>query len=197
MKKVIEGKLYNTQTSKEVTFWRNAYLSNGLYYNCITLYKKKNGEYFLVYTGDTEYCEDEIVPLNTEEAMKFVLNNADVDIFHAEFGFHTKYEDDLTSEGQDYKKKKDYIGASGIAELTLCCNGEKTPLYFGENGSYHAYIVCGSCYIPLYYVKVAQFKDKVDIIDDDGFVTCYEASVIRVYRAGEFCCIIQLLDNNK
>ena len=102
-----------------------------------------------------------------------------------------------SSESHDSKKKKDYIGASDIAELTLCCNGEKTPLHFGEDGTYHAYIVHGTCDIPLHYAEVAQFKDKIDIIDDDGFVTCYEANVIRVYRAGEFGCIIQLLDNNK
>lgn len=199
MKKVIEGKLYNTQTAKEVTFWQNEYLANDIYYHCITLFKKKSGEYFLEHTGGagTEYCGGEIIPLSTEDAMKFVLNHADDETFHAEFGVDTKYEDDLTSESHDYKGKKDYIGASDIAELTLCCNGEKTPLYFGEDGTYHAYIVHGTCDIPLHYAKVAQFKDKIDIIDDDGFVTCYEANVIRVYRAGEFGCIIQLLDNNK
>lgn len=101
-----------------------------------------------------------------------------------------------SSESHDYKEKRT-ISEHRIAESHPLLQRRKTPLHFGEDGTYHAYIVHGTCDIPLHYAEVAQFKDKIDIIDDDGFVTCYEANVIRVYRAGEFGCIIQLLDNNK
>lgn len=42
----------------------------------------------------------------------------------------------------DYKERKEYIGSSDIAELTLRNEGKTQPLHFGEDGSYHAWIIC-------------------------------------------------------
>lgn len=92
----------------------------------------------------------------------------------------------------NYKERKEYIGSSDIAELTLRSEGKTQPLHFGEDGSYYAYIICGEYDIPSHYTEVARFKGKVDILDDDGFVVFYEAEEVVVYRAGEFGCIIQM-----
>ena len=50
MKKIINGKKYDTDTAKEVGYWNNGRLYNDFYYAEETLYKKKTGEFFL-------YCE--------------------------------------------------------------------------------------------------------------------------------------------
>lgn len=96
----------------------------------------------------------------------------------------------------NYKERKEYIGSSDIAELTLRNEGKTQPLHFGEDGSYYAYIICGEYDIPSHYTEVARFKGKVDILDDDGFVVFYEAEEVVVYRAGEFGCIIQMKETD-
>ena len=68
----------------------------------------------------------------------------------------------------NYKERKEYIGSSDIAELTLRNEGKTQPLHFGEDGSYYAYIICGEYDIPSHYTEVARFKGKVDILDDEG-----------------------------
>lgn len=50
-------------------------------------------------------------------------------------------------------------------------------------------IVIGS-----HYRKVASFSHWLKIYDDNELVTEYSASEINVYRAGEYGCVIQLLD---
>ena len=79
MKKIIKGKLYNTETAKEIAAW-----SNGLSYSDFnwceeTLYRKKTGEYFVAGEGGarSKYAErhgdmwgagEEIVPMTEDEA---------------------------------------------------------------------------------------------------------------------------------
>ena len=46
MKKIINGKTYNTETAKAVSVWCNGEYGNMSYVE-ETLYKKKTGEYFL------------------------------------------------------------------------------------------------------------------------------------------------------
>jgi len=51
MKKVIEGKLYNTETAKFLGSWNNGYYANDLPYCYEALYYTKSGAYFLFGTG--------------------------------------------------------------------------------------------------------------------------------------------------
>ena len=46
MKKIINGKTYNTETAKAVSTWCNGEYGN-IFYVEETLYRKKTGEYFL------------------------------------------------------------------------------------------------------------------------------------------------------
>lgn len=93
MKKVINGKMYNTDTAKEIKSWiRNPNSSwSDFTYLQETLYQKKTGEYFLHGCGGarTQYrnvCSDgsvsageKIIPLSDENA-KIWLNEEWKDI---------------------------------------------------------------------------------------------------------------------
>lgn len=47
MKKLINGKMYNTETAKEIATWSNSYYSSDFHYCQETLYKTKKGAYFI------------------------------------------------------------------------------------------------------------------------------------------------------
>ncbi len=47
MKRVINGKRYDTDTADRVATWKNGYFTNDFNYCAEDLYRKKTGEYFL------------------------------------------------------------------------------------------------------------------------------------------------------
>ena len=79
MKKIINGRMYNTETAKNLgTYW-NGYNSTDFRSYSETLYLKRNGEYFLhgeggpmskykEYIGETIYSGEKITPLTKAEA---------------------------------------------------------------------------------------------------------------------------------
>ena len=82
--------------------------------------------------------------------------------------------------------EKEFIGDSDIATLIMLGYDSKEKdglllkkLNFGEDGNYRAYIVEGQAEIGSHYELVAEFD------------------VIKVFRAKEFGCIIQLLKEEK
>lgn len=88
MKKIINGKMYNTETAEEICKY-----SSGQYgdFECIrkTLFKKKTGEFFLKAYGGamTSYeGEETIEPLTEEEAKSFVERNGSVETYIELFG---------------------------------------------------------------------------------------------------------------
>lgn len=102
---------------------------------------------------------------------------------------------------KNYEKR--YIGSSDFAALTLTgmrptdepgdCTGLKTfALHFGGDGSYDAYICDGDAEIGAHYTLEATFVGWLRIYDDDGLIRKFYADVIKIYRAGECGCIIQL-----
>lgn len=92
---------------------------------------------------------------------------------------------------------KQHIGSSDIARLTLTGyqKGEGSvtvPLYFGQAGSYNAYIVEGEAEIGDDYEKKAEFHSHLTIFDDAGPVKRITGERIVVYRTAETGCIIQM-----
>ena len=98
MKKIINGRLYNTNTAKCV-----GYFSNDLEYNDINafeekLYRKKNGEFFLYGWGgaNTEFAEkcgtrswcsgESIRPISINEAKEWAEENLSADKYIDCFG---------------------------------------------------------------------------------------------------------------
>lgn len=101
--------------------------------------------------------------------------------------------------GKSYKDfEKEYIGSSDIASLILAGHSrwglKLHDLHFGIDDSYQAYIVNGECEIGEHYRFEAEFYTWLNIYDDDELVKEFRADIIRVYRAGEHGCIIQLLN---
>lgn len=97
MKKIINGKLYNTETAKCVGSDRYSY-PRDFHYWCETLYRKKGGDYFLHGEGGpaSKYAEkvdsngwsggESIIPMNIDEAKKWAEVHLDVDEYIEEFG---------------------------------------------------------------------------------------------------------------
>ena len=98
MKKIINGKMYNTETAKKIGWW-----SNGASYSDFNrieeaLYLKKTGEYFLFgeggpMTGYAESCGDNcwsggsaIRPMTEEQAKRWAEKKLDADEYIAAFG---------------------------------------------------------------------------------------------------------------
>ena len=101
---------------------------------------------------------------------------------------------------KDFEKK--YIGSSDIASLVMvgCREGEgvKTELLrFCEDGCYNAYIVFQTdkdeINIENHYKKVATFNHWLKIYDDDGKTFYKHAKEFNIYRAGQYGCIIQII----
>ena len=98
MKKVIRGRLYDTETAKEIgSTCGGGENSRDFHYWEETLYKKKTGEYFLhcfggamsqygVWHGNSGGSGEHIKPLSYEEAEDWAEKALDGDEYIAEFG---------------------------------------------------------------------------------------------------------------
>lgn len=98
MKRIINGKLYNTATAKEIGAWSNNYNYGDFSYCEETLYLKRTGEYFLYGKGGpmSKYSQscgqnswsggEEITPLTETEAREWAEKHLDADEYIEIFG---------------------------------------------------------------------------------------------------------------
>ena len=98
MKKIINGKMYNTDTARKVATCEHGDGPRDFHYYCESLYCKRTGEYFLAGEGGpmTRYSRstgqrswsggENIFPLTYEEAMEWAEREMDADDYQAEFG---------------------------------------------------------------------------------------------------------------
>ena len=91
MKKVINGKMYDTDTARRVAEIDHGGLTNDLDYWSITIYRKKNKEFFLwnyvsVRDASCNGAKDTIKPLSDSAAKQWIEKNASGDVYVAEFG---------------------------------------------------------------------------------------------------------------
>ena len=98
MKKIINGKLYDTEKAKKLGDWDNGLYTNDLNYVCETLYKKRTGEFFLLGEGGaaTNYSERigsndwcygyAIMPMSFDEAQKWAEKHLDAECYQEIFG---------------------------------------------------------------------------------------------------------------
>lgn len=97
MKKIINGKKYDTDTAKCVGDWTNGYGGNDFHYVSESLYRKKTGEFFLYGEGGamTQYAESdgdaycggaEIIPLTEKRAKEWAEKHLDCDDYESIFG---------------------------------------------------------------------------------------------------------------
>ena len=106
MRKIIGGKMYDTDTAKKVGEWDNQRYGD-FQYCAETLYQKRTGEFFLY--GESgpagRYAESAgnmmksgkaIVPMTYNEAREWVENNLDADDYEALFGEVTEEDEGKT-----------------------------------------------------------------------------------------------------
>ena len=97
---------------------------------------------------------------------------------------------------KDYDKQ--FIGDSDEARLILKSESRLEFLNFGEDGSYWAYFVDEFCEIPDHYTLVHTFSaadtyTTVIFYDDEGKTNSITTKEIRIYRSGDFGCIVQAI----
>lgn len=98
MKKIINGKMYDTETAQNIGCYNNGLSGGDFWFVEETLYRKKNGEFFLYGEGgamsrysrqDGSYSRCggmELVPLSTEEAKAWVEKHCSADVYIEIFG---------------------------------------------------------------------------------------------------------------
>jgi len=108
MRKIINGRTYNTNTSKRVGYWTNGIPSNDFGYCYETLYKNTKGAYFLhgeggAYSkyatakGDNRGWGEQIVPMTKEEAQEWAEERLEAEEYEEEFGEQEEAGSDLTT----------------------------------------------------------------------------------------------------
>lgn len=90
-----------------------------------------------------------------------------------------------------------FIGSSDIASLTLRGPMRADVLDFGEDGRYRAYIVDEQATIPAHYKLKFETTAWLHVYDDDCLAYRAAADEIKVYRARERGCIIQLIGSRQ
>lgn len=98
MKKIINGKVYSTDTAKRVAIYYSGYDPNDFHYYTEELYQKKTGEFFLFgygkaaspYSerfGSNEWCGgSKIIPLSFKDAQEWAEKHLDGEDYCEIFG---------------------------------------------------------------------------------------------------------------
>ena len=98
MRKVINGKMYNTETAEFLGGWSNGYYTNDFHYCSEDLYRTKKGTYFIYGKGGamSRYSSDkgngwrgfgsDIRLLSIEEAKAWAMVRLDADDYENIFG---------------------------------------------------------------------------------------------------------------
>ncbi|MDD6667772.1 MAG: hypothetical protein PUE58_07465 [Lachnospiraceae bacterium] len=97
MKKIINGKMYNTETANCVGYWENGYGCGDFQYAEERLYRKRTGEFFIHGEGGamTQYAEsdgdaycggEKIIPISEDEAKEWAENHLTADDYESIFG---------------------------------------------------------------------------------------------------------------
>ena len=108
MRKVINGRTYNTATSKCIGEWSNGHNTNDFNYCSEDLYKNTKGAYFLVGEGGpmSKYAVShgndasgsaELIPMTVTEAQEWAEEHLTIEEYEAEFGVQEEATSDLTT----------------------------------------------------------------------------------------------------
>ncbi len=121
MKRIIDGKKYDTETAYMVAQWENMYDVRDFHYFSESLYRKRTGEYFLFGEGGamSKYAEtigqnewrggDAIMPLTYDNARKWAEEHLSVEMYESEFGEVSEDESTIAVTVRVSKSTKDAI----------------------------------------------------------------------------------------
>jgi hypothetical protein len=96
VKKIIDGKRYDTSTAEEIGCKENGYRPNDFNYECETLYRTKTGSYFLhgeghaksdyaTVRGNERSWGQAIIPLSEAQAFEWASRNLKPEYFEQVF----------------------------------------------------------------------------------------------------------------
>lgn len=168
-------------------------LQNRYLYETVKSKLKNEGEKEGDYLKINLEINDELME-NFEELMKF---NFRWPLYSYEA---SKMDDDkykvMIKKNCYYKNyKKVFIGESDIASLVFRGACKLKEINFGEDGDYRAYIVDEDAIIGSHYEYIDTFKSWLRIYDDFGLkLRLNNSRKYKVYRAGDFGIIIQLIN---
>ncbi len=97
MKKIINGRMYNTDTANLLARWDNGYMYSDFKYTEESRYQKKTGELFLygygggmskyaVSFGDRKGGSETIIPVPYDKAKEWATDHLDADAYESIFG---------------------------------------------------------------------------------------------------------------
>ena len=97
MKKIINGKMYNTDTAKQIAYWDNGLGFNDFNWKEEAVFRKKTGEYFIFGAGGpmTGYADrvgnmwasgEDIIPVSESEAKAWCERRLNADEYCRIFG---------------------------------------------------------------------------------------------------------------
>lgn len=126
MKKIINGKRYDTETAEEIGFWSTERSVTDFSYCEETLYRKRTGEFFIHGGGGarTKYAKEEygmygwgeaIVPLTEGEAKTWVEQKLDADTYEALF----PVEDEDVASMESGARLASYRAQAGLSQSDL------------------------------------------------------------------------------
>lgn len=107
MKKIIRGRLYDTEKAAEIGYDSSSSIHDSSYWH-ETLYRKRTGEFFLygeggaaskysVCCGQSKWTgEEKIIPLSFEEAQKWTKDHLDADTYRKYFKLSDNTHDKAT-----------------------------------------------------------------------------------------------------
>ena len=141
MKKIINNKLYNTESAKLVGEFQSTYAVNDFHYYEEELYLKKTGEFFLYGNGNglSPYAEryidgmgpgEKIIPLNEDQARQWAEDNLDPDDYMRFFEI-----DEESSARLHFK-----LPAGLKADFEKACEAEGTSMGRKLNEMIEAYL---------------------------------------------------------
>lgn len=102
MRKTVNGKRYNTENSTLIAWGNNGFNIGDMEREDELLYRKKNGEFFILGEGGilTKYAVElddgtpcsgaDIIPIDIDEAKEWVKQYCDSDIYKELFGLTSK-----------------------------------------------------------------------------------------------------------
>ena len=127
MRKIIKGKMYDTDTATNVGDWGNGHYTSDFDYCGETLYRKRTGEYFVHGEGGarSKYAKPDydgwcggsaIVPLSYDAAREWAERHLDADTYETEFG--------KVSEGEAVVSARVSLAAKRALEREAARTGE-------------------------------------------------------------------------
>lgn len=132
MKKIINGKLYDTETAKSMGSWHNTWDYRDFNYVCEELFRKRTGEFFLLGEGGpmSKYAVsvsnnswsggEKIIPLSAAKAREWAEEHLDAEDYAEIFG--------MPSEGEDTAALNVQIDAALMARLRQMAANEGISL---------------------------------------------------------------------